>query len=87
MKFKKLKRHMSRTDPIQTCLKRTGDTDKLFFTVYDIPDTYDNFPVINVGITHVIDPVTSNIIPAIEIYLDDVKSRKKEMKNKEEITK
>ena len=87
MKFKKLRKILSRTDRIQTCLKSTGDTDKVFLTVSDIPDTYDNFSVISVGVTHITDIQILGLVPAIEIYLDNVKSRKKEMKHKEETTK
>lgn len=87
MKFKKLRKILSRANCIHTCLKSTGDTDKVFLTVSDIPDTYDNFPVISVGITHVKDIKTLGLTPAFDIYLDNVKSRKKEIKHKEETTK
>lgn len=82
MKFKKLKKRLEHARAVQICLtSKGGDIDGTFYYTEEIPDKYDNFSVIGIGVTHVHTDISENkpLLPALEFLLDDIKSRKKEM--------
>lgn len=82
MKFKKLKKRLEQTRGVQICLTSTGgDIAGTFNYPDEIPDKYDNFSVLGVGIAHIDSEISESakLVPALEIYLDDIKSRKKEI--------
>lgn len=85
MKFKKLRNLLEHGRSIQICLTSTGgDIAGTYEYVDDIPNTYDNMPVIGIGVTHVERTLHDkmSLVPAFEIYLDSIKHRKKEISKK-----
>ena len=86
MKFKKFKKVLSKSIPVQIGLKSTGDIDNIFQSTKDISEKYDEFSVIYVGIDHIIG-LSTNAQPAFSVYLDDTEKKEKEYKNKEGMNK
>ena len=80
MKFKKLRRRISKTDAISIMLliKSKGDVYKQYLNISDVPHFFDEMKVIGIGYNdHISIPNIDCILKGVEVYLDDSKIFKK----------
>lgn len=73
MKFKELRRFVSKVDSISIMLLSIGDVDDNYLNIEHVPDKYDEYEVIGFGCADCLDVDGYDFLQkGVEFYLDDV---------------